>query len=149
MLGSLYADKYGLEVFLIRIGYASRTPDDLHGLAMWVSPRDLAQLVAIGIDHPDVHFDLTRGRRPCARGWLLGRAIRARKIIAYPLYSGGLDQGLELCALDQAMRQLALRLPGVYRVYYVKTCSDRLAPRAHLSFRACSAVGTSHAPPVR
>ena len=50
MLGSLYADKYGLEVFLIRIGYASSTPDDLHGLALWVSPRHLAQLVAIGID---------------------------------------------------------------------------------------------------
>ena len=78
-----------------------------------------------------------------------GMATRAgnscAKIIAYPLYSGGLDQGLELCALDQAMRQLALRLPGVYRVYYVKTCSDRLAPRAHLSFRACSAVGTWNA----
>ncbi len=42
MLGSLYADKYGLEVFLIRIGHASPTPGDLHGLAMWISPRDLA-----------------------------------------------------------------------------------------------------------
>ena len=63
MLGSLYADKYGLEVFLIRIGYASPTPGDLHGLAMWISPRDLAQLVAIGIDHPDVHFEIVYGVR--------------------------------------------------------------------------------------
>ena len=55
-LGSLYADKCGLEVFLIRLATLHATPGDLHGLAMWVSPRDLAQLVAIDIDHPDVHL---------------------------------------------------------------------------------------------
>ena len=69
MLGSLYADKYGLQVFLIRIGYASSTPGDLHGLALWVSPRDLAQLVAIGIDHPDVHFEIVYGVSGNKRGW--------------------------------------------------------------------------------
>ena len=69
MLGSLYADKYGLEVFLIRIGYASPTPGDLHGLAMWISPRDLAQLVAIGIDHPDVRFEIVYGVSGNTRSW--------------------------------------------------------------------------------
>ena len=69
MLGSLYADKYGLEVFLIRIGSASPTPGDLHGLAMWVSPRDLAQLIAIGIDHPDVHFEIVYGISGNSRSW--------------------------------------------------------------------------------
>ena len=68
MLGSLYADKYGLQVFLIRIGYASPTPSDFHGLALWISPRDLAQLVAIGIDHPDVRFEIVYGvsRNTCS-----------------------------------------------------------------------------------
>ena len=69
MLGSLYADKYGLEVFLIRIGSASPTPGDLHGLAMWISPRDLAQLVAIGIDHPDIRFEIVYGISGNTRSW--------------------------------------------------------------------------------
>ena len=69
MLGSLYADKYGLEVFLIRIGHASPTPGDLRGLAMWISARDLAQLVAIGIDHPDVRFEIVYGVSGNTRSW--------------------------------------------------------------------------------
>ena len=69
MLGSLYADKYGLEVFLIRIGHASSAPGDLHGLALWISPRDLAQLVAIGIDHPDVHCEIVYGVSGNSRSW--------------------------------------------------------------------------------
>ena len=69
MLGSLYANKYGLEVFLIRIGYASSAPGDLHGLALWISPRDLAQLVAIGIDHPDVRFEIVYGVSRNSRSW--------------------------------------------------------------------------------
>ena len=69
MLGSLYADKYGLQVFLIRIGYASSAPGDLHGLALWISPRDLAQLVAIGIDHPDIRFEIVYGVSRNTRSW--------------------------------------------------------------------------------
>ena len=69
MLGSLYADKYGLQVFLIRIGYASSAPGDLHGLALWISPRDLAQLVAIGIDHPDIRFEIVYGASRNTRSW--------------------------------------------------------------------------------
>jgi uronate dehydrogenase len=69
MLGSLYADKYGLQVFVIRIGHASPAPGDLHGLALWISPRDLAQLVAIGIDHPDVRFEIVYGVSRNTRSW--------------------------------------------------------------------------------
>ena len=69
MLGSLYADKYGLDVFLIRIGHAMPIPTDLHDLAMWISPRDLAQLIAIGIDHPDVRFEIVYGVSGNARRW--------------------------------------------------------------------------------
>jgi uronate dehydrogenase len=69
MLGSLYADKYGLEVFLIRIGYAAPVPSDISGLAMWISPRDLAQLVSIGIDHPDIRFEIVYGISGNTRSW--------------------------------------------------------------------------------
>jgi uronate dehydrogenase len=69
MLGSLYAHKYGLEIFLIRIGHATPTPRNVRDLAMWISPRDLAQLVGIGIDHPNVHFEIVYGASGNTRSW--------------------------------------------------------------------------------
>ena len=69
MLGSLYAYKHGLEIFLIRIGHATPTPSDFRDLAMWISPRDLAQLVSIGIDHPNVHFEIVYGVSGNTRSW--------------------------------------------------------------------------------
>ena len=68
-LGSLYADKYGLEIFNIRIGNVNPRPVDKRRLSIWISPRDLAQLVAIGIDHPDVKFEVVYGVSDNARSW--------------------------------------------------------------------------------
>jgi uronate dehydrogenase len=68
-IGSLYADKYGLEVFNIRIGNTAREPVDKRRLSIWVSPRDLAQLMQIGIDHPDVRFEIVYGVSGNARSW--------------------------------------------------------------------------------
>src|SRR3546814_16411636 len=49
-LGSLYADKYGFDVLSIRIGNVAERPADARRLTSWLSPRDLAQLVRIGIE---------------------------------------------------------------------------------------------------
>jgi uronate dehydrogenase len=68
-IGSLYADKYGLEVFCIRIGNTARAPADKRRLAIWVSPRDLAQLMGIGIDHPDIKFEIVYGVSGNQRSW--------------------------------------------------------------------------------
>jgi uronate dehydrogenase len=68
-LGRLYADKYGLRVFNIRIGNADHRPVDIRRLAIWVSPRDLAQLMRIGLEHPDIHFEVVYGASRCHRGW--------------------------------------------------------------------------------
>jgi uronate dehydrogenase len=68
-LGSLYADKYGLQVFLMRIGNVNPEPLDKRRLSIWLSPRDLAQLVMIGIDHPDVKFEIVYGVSGNKRSW--------------------------------------------------------------------------------
>jgi len=68
-LGSLYADKYGLEVFCIRIGNAAPMPADKRRLSIWISPRDLAQLMQIGIDHPDIRFEIVYGVSGNRRSW--------------------------------------------------------------------------------
>ena len=68
-LGSLYADKYGMEVFNMRIGNVNPVPVDKRRLAIWISPRDLAQLVTIGIEHPDVRFEIVYGISGNQRAW--------------------------------------------------------------------------------
>jgi len=68
-LGSLYADKYGMEVFCMRIGNVNPAPIDKRRLSLWFSPRDLAQLVSIGIEHPDIRFEIVYGISGNKRAW--------------------------------------------------------------------------------
>ena len=68
-LGSLYADKYGLRVLCIRIGNVNERPIDKRRLAIWVSPRDLGQLVSIGVEHPDLRFEIVYGVSDNRRSW--------------------------------------------------------------------------------
>jgi uronate dehydrogenase len=68
-LGSLYCDKYGMQVFLIRIGNVNPAPIDKRRLSIWLSPRDLAQLVTIGIEHPDIRFEIVYGVSANKRSW--------------------------------------------------------------------------------
>jgi uronate dehydrogenase len=68
-IGSLYADRYGLEVFVMRIGNVAPAPIDRRRLSLWLSPRDLAQLVAIGVEHPDIRFEIVYGISGNTRAW--------------------------------------------------------------------------------
>jgi len=68
-LGSLYADKYGMQVFCMRIGNVGPAPIDRRRLSIWFSPSDLAQLVSIGIEHPEIHFEIVYGVSKNTRGW--------------------------------------------------------------------------------
>jgi len=68
-LGSLYADKYGMEVFCMRIGNVNPAPIDKRRLSIWFSPRDLAQLVRIGIEHPGIRYEVVYGISGNRRAW--------------------------------------------------------------------------------
>ncbi|MEK7436694.1 MAG: NAD(P)-dependent oxidoreductase [Pseudomonadota bacterium] len=68
-LGSLYADKYGMQVFNMRIGNVNPAPIDKRRLSIWLSPRDLAQLVTLGIEHPDIRFEIVYGVSDNTRSW--------------------------------------------------------------------------------
>jgi uronate dehydrogenase len=68
-LGSLYADKYGMQVLCIRIGNVNPAPIDKRRLSIWLSPRDLAQLVTIGIEHPAIRFEIVYGVSGNTRSW--------------------------------------------------------------------------------
>jgi uronate dehydrogenase len=68
-LGSLYADKYGMQVFNMRLGNVGPAPLDKRRLSIWLSPRDLAQLVTIGIEHRDIRFEIVYGVSNNTRSW--------------------------------------------------------------------------------
>ena len=60
-LSSLYADRYGMEMFCMRIGNVNHVPIDRRRLAIWISGRDMAQLVTIGIEMLKLHFEIVYG----------------------------------------------------------------------------------------
>ena len=68
-LASLYADKYGMEMFCMRIGNVNPAPIDKRRLSSWFSPRDLAQLVALGIERPGIRFEIVYGVSRNTRSW--------------------------------------------------------------------------------
>lgn len=68
-LGSLYADKYGMEVFCMRIGNVNTEPLDKRRLSLLFTPRDMAQLVTIGIEHPEIRFEIVYGVSGNQRSW--------------------------------------------------------------------------------
>ena len=68
-LGRFYADKYGLGVLCIRIGNFADRPSDRRRLSIWISPRDFRQLVRIGLEHPDLHFETVYGASESDRAW--------------------------------------------------------------------------------
>ncbi|HET7813442.1 MAG TPA: NAD-dependent epimerase/dehydratase family protein [Candidatus Baltobacteraceae bacterium] len=69
LLSRFYADKYGMEIVCIRIGHVSERPRYKVDRHIWISPRDLAQLVGNAIDHPGVHCDVVYGVSANARRW--------------------------------------------------------------------------------
>ena len=68
-LGALYAYKHGLRVTCLRIGNFGDAPLDQRRLAIWLSPEDTAQLVRIGLDHPDIRFEVFYGASDNERSW--------------------------------------------------------------------------------
>lgn len=68
-LGALYADKYGLGVLCIRIGNFGDAPVDKRRLSIWIHPEDLVQLVRIGLEHPDLRYEVVYGASDNERSW--------------------------------------------------------------------------------
>jgi uronate dehydrogenase len=68
-LGSLYADKHGLRVLCLRIGHVLEAPVDRRRLSIWLSPDDLVQLIRIGLEHPDLRYEIFYGASSNERSW--------------------------------------------------------------------------------
>lgn len=68
-LTALYADKHGIGALNIRIGNVADKPIDKRRLSIWISPRDLTQLIRIGLEHPELHYEIVYGVSDNVRSW--------------------------------------------------------------------------------
>ena len=59
--GSYFCDNFGLNVLAIRIGFVGTEVTDERRLHTWVSPRDLAQLIHIGLTTQDLGYEVVYG----------------------------------------------------------------------------------------
>jgi uronate dehydrogenase len=62
---ALYARRFGLRTLTIRIGNADPEVVDGRRERLWVSARDLGQLIRIGIEHAEVHCEIVYGTSQC------------------------------------------------------------------------------------
>jgi uronate dehydrogenase len=76
-LGSLYVDRYGLDVVCLRIGSFGERPANRRHLATWLSPGDAVRLVQAGLTAPSPGFAVTYGVSDNTRGWWDLSAARA------------------------------------------------------------------------
>jgi uronate dehydrogenase len=68
-LGALYAYKHGLRVTCLRIGNFADIPADQRRLSIWLKPEDLVQLIRIGLEHPDIRYEIFYGASDNERAW--------------------------------------------------------------------------------
>src|SRR5215475_4564986 len=68
-LGALYSDKHGMIVTCLRIGNVGPRALDVRRLSIWISPEDIVQLIRIGLEHPDIRFEVLYGASDNAAAW--------------------------------------------------------------------------------
>ena len=76
-LGSLYADRYGLDVVCLRIGSAFAEPTTTRMLSTWLSPADTVSLVDAALRAPSPGFVVAWGVSNNTRNWWDLTAARA------------------------------------------------------------------------
>jgi uronate dehydrogenase len=76
-LGSLYVDRYGLDVVCLRIGSAVAEPTMVRHLSTWLSPADSVSLVDAALKAPAPGFSVVWGVSANTRNWWDLSAARA------------------------------------------------------------------------
>jgi uronate dehydrogenase len=60
-MGRFYADKFGLSVACLRIGAFRPVPTERRHLAVWISPRDMVELIRCCVEAGDFHYCVAYG----------------------------------------------------------------------------------------
>ena len=88
-LGAMYAMKHGLKVTSLRIGNVNEQPLDMRRMAIMLHPKDLVQLIRIGLDHPEIVYEVLYGASDNSRVWWDNK--RARELGYKPEFNSETD----------------------------------------------------------
>ncbi len=80
-MGRLYAEKAGLSVVCIRIGFFQDRPLEERHLAVWISPADMTHLVRCAVEATGLRYEVVYGVSNNRRRWW--DLSRARKVLEY------------------------------------------------------------------
>lgn len=83
-LGQYYAEAYGMEVVVVRLGTVGREDRpgrDARSFVSWLSHRDLAHLTARALDAPRVRYEVVFGASD--NTWKIYDTPRARTVLGY------------------------------------------------------------------
>ena len=80
-MGRLYAEKAGLSVVCLRIGFFQDRPLEERHLAVWISPADMTQLVRCAVEARGIQYEAVYGVSNNSRCWW--DLTRARKVLGY------------------------------------------------------------------
>lgn len=81
---ALYAHRFGLRTVVIRIGNADPAVVDGRRERLWISGRDLVQLIRLGLEHADVRCETVYGTSRCPEAFFPFDAT-ARRLGYQPL----------------------------------------------------------------
>ena len=74
---AMYARRFGLGCLVIRIGYVGPTVTDGRRERLWISPRDLVQLIELGLARPDPGCAIVYGLSDCPEPFFDNAAAQA------------------------------------------------------------------------
>jgi nucleoside-diphosphate-sugar epimerase len=83
-LGRYYAEAYGMEVVVVRLGTVGRDDRpgrDARSFVSWLSHRDLADLTARALDAPRITYEVVFGASD--NTWKIYDTPRARTVLGY------------------------------------------------------------------
>jgi len=103
---ALYTRRSALRTLVIRVGNADPTVGDARHLRLWTSARDLANLITIGLTHPQIQYDIVYGVSICPEP--LFPNARAAEL-------GYVPQDRALDHLDPAFQPYEAMTPGAGR----------------------------------
>ncbi len=106
-LCAMYAYRHAIGALVIRIGHVNLRPKEDRHLAIWQSPRDLLQLVRIGLDRPGLRHEVVYGVSDNQRSWWdNANAVRLgyRPVDRSEDYASSVTAGApQSCAADEAI----------------------------------------------
>jgi uronate dehydrogenase len=80
-VGRLYAEKAGLSVVCLRIGFFQDRPLEERHLPVWISPADMTQLVRCAVEARGIQYEVVYGVSNNSRSWW--DLAHTRRVLGY------------------------------------------------------------------